>query len=105
MDFAERGAIEKTFDTVLTDQSNGLQQANEDGTDDLLAGSGELSSAGRLYTSGILIGMLTTIRSFADEATDFTEEDATEIDQIVARREREMAQRLAGQEPAEQPQD
>lgn len=97
MDYAERGAIEKTFDTVLSDSTNGLAAAGGDGDEELVGGNDELSAAGRLYTTGILIGMLTTIRSFSDGSTGFSEEDASEIGQIVNRREREMAHRLAAE--------
>lgn len=94
MDYAERGAVEKTFDSVLADTENGLERPGGDESNELVDGESDLTDAGRLYSTGILIGMLTTIRSFSNESTDFTEEDANEIANIVNRREKEMALRL-----------
>lgn len=98
MDYAERGAIEKTFDTILTDSANGLEAASRGDTEGLVDSQGHFSAAGRLYTTGIIVGMLTTIRTFSDDTSEFTEEDATEIDRIVRRREPEMTRRLSGQD-------
>lgn len=98
MDFAERGAVEKTLDDILDSESPGFREA---GGADLIESSGELTPAGRLYTAGILTGILATIRTFADETSELTSDEIDEIDQIVSRREREMAARLT--EPSHEP--
>lgn len=94
MDYAERGAIEKTFDQLLNEDSDGLSWVRETHKDELLETEDELTPAGQLYAEGVLTGMLATLRTFLDETPDFVDEDAEEINQIIERRQVEMANRL-----------
>lgn len=91
MDFAERGAVEKTFDDLLAHEST--EFTNTDGAE-LVDETEELTPAGQLYTAGILTGILGTIRTFSDESPELAQDDLDEINQIVVRREREMVAHL-----------
>lgn len=88
MDYAERGTVEKTLDRLIEDGS-----AIADGLDpelgELVDGD-EFTDEGQAYLTGLLSGILATVRTFADGESGFEEEDVEEIRRIARGREAEL---------------
>lgn len=88
MDYAERGTVEKTLDRLI---ENGATIA--DGLDsDLgqMVDDGEFTPEGRAYLTGMLSGILATVRTFSEGESGFEEEDIEEIQRIATGRESEL---------------
>lgn len=88
MDYAERGTVEKTLDSLIEDGSS-----IADGLDPELGelvDEDEFTPEGRAYLTGMLSGILATVRTFADGESGFDEEDVEEIRRIANGREVEL---------------
>lgn len=85
MDYAERGTVEKTLDRLIED-GTGIPdgqtlQLGEFATQD------ELTPEGQAYLTGLLSGVLATVRTFSDGESGFDAEDLEEIRRIRTARE------------------
>lgn len=88
MDYAERGTVEKTLDRLIEDGdilAEGLDSDLGDLTDDR-----EFTTEGRAYLTGLLSGILATVRTFSEEDSAFDEDDLDEIRRIATGREAEL---------------
>lgn len=88
MDYAERGTVEKTLDRLIEDGStiaDGLDPEQGD-----LVVEGEFTTEGRAYLTGMLSGILATVRTFSEGDSGFDEEDIEEIQRIATGREAEL---------------
>lgn len=95
MDYAERGTVEKTVDRLI-EESNGFGEALASEVGELGEGD-DLTDEGRAYLTGVLSGILATVRTFADEEPSaFDTEDYEEISRIVDGRSRELITSLSG---------
>lgn len=100
MDYTERGTIEKAIDELTRDEAANAGFMNQTDLEQLVGENDELTSEGRLYFAGFVAGMLMTIRTFRDGAEiELSAEDATEIRDIINRREREFVEHWNGQRP------
>lgn len=94
MDYTERGTVEKTLDGLIEDaDSFGTTIDDEFGP---LAADGALTPDGRAYVTGVLSGVLATVRAFSDEDTAFDSEDVEEVLRITDGREKELIEAFAG---------
>lgn len=89
MDYAERGTVEKILDELIESDRTISNRSSGDGGP-LVADGSALTMEGRRYLTGVLTGILTTVRTFTDGTAAFEEEDFDEIRKIVDRREREL---------------
>lgn len=94
MDYAERGTVEKTLDSLMEDGSS-LADGLDPELGDLVK-DGEFTPEGRAYLTGILSGILATVRTFADGESGFDDEDVEEIRRIADGREFELLEAVTG---------
>lgn len=88
MDYAERGTVEKTLDRLIEDGrtiADGLDPEQGD-----LIVEGEFTPEGRAYLTGMLSGILATVRTFSEGDSGFDEADIEEIQRIAKGREAEL---------------
>ena len=93
MDYAERGTVEKTLDRLVEEGSSiadGLDPELGELVDD-----DEFTAEGRAYLTGILSGILATVRTFSDGESGFDDEDLEEIRRIAKGREAELLDAVA----------
>lgn len=96
MDYTERGTVEKTLDRLIEDvDSFGTAIDDEFGP---IEANGELTPDGRAYITGVLSGVLATVRAFSDEDTEFDSEDVEEVLRITDGRAMEFIEAFAGGE-------
>ncbi len=88
MDYAERGTVEKTLDDLIAD-SGGFGDALDPELGQLASEEG-FTPEGRAYFTGVLSGILATVRTFSDGKSAFDREDVEEIRRIAASREAEL---------------
>lgn len=94
MDYAERGTVEKTLDRLI---ENGGQFG--DALDDELGAlvvDDAFTPEGRAFVSGVLSGVLATVRTFSDENSAFDAEDFEEIVRIADGRASGLIEVLSG---------
>lgn len=89
MDHAERGTVEKTLDELIH-QDQELSQSLIRNVRDTISEQDDINSDEAMVLAGIVSGILSTIRTYANESTGIDEEDIDEILQIVRRREQEF---------------
>lgn len=94
MDYAERGTVEKTLDRLMEEESNIADGLDPD-VGELIA-DGEFTPEGRAYLTGMLSGILATIRTFSEVDSGFDEEDREEIRRIATGRESEFLSAVTG---------
>jgi hypothetical protein len=89
MDYAERGTVEKTIDRLVengTDLGDGL----EDDLGDLVLND-EFTPEGRAYVTGVVSGVLATVRMFSEEdEAEIEADDLSEVLRIAEGRERDL---------------
>lgn len=93
MDYAERGTVEKTLDRLVEDGS-----AIADGLDPelgALVDDDQFTAEGRAYLTGLLSGILATVRTFSEGESGFDDEDLEEIQRIARGREAELLTAVA----------
>lgn len=88
MDYAERGTVEKTLDRLIEDGST-IADGLDPELGELVA-DGEFTQEGRAYLTGLLSGILATVRTFSDGESGFNDEDLEEIRRIATGREAEF---------------
>lgn len=81
MDYAERGTVEKTLDRLIEEGSSFTERLDDDLGE--LVTDGEFTAEGRAYMTGVLSGVLATVRTFSDGNSDFDDEDIDEILRIA----------------------
>ena len=88
MDYAERGTVEKTLDRLIEDGEDfGPAVADEIGQ---LVDDDEYTPEGRAYVTGVLSGVLATVRTFSENDTEFESEDFEEVVRIADGRATEL---------------
>lgn len=93
MDYAERGTVEKTLDRLIEDGENfGPAVADEIGQ---LVDADEYTPEGRAYVTGVLSGVLATVRTFSENDATFEEDDFEEVIRIADGRSAELIQILS----------
>lgn len=97
MDYAERGTVEKTLDRIIEEGSSFTERLDEDLGD--LVSDGEFTPEGRAYMTGVLSGVLATVRTFSEGESNFDDEDIDEILRIADGRGGELL--AAVDEPGE----
>lgn len=95
MDYAERGTVEKTLDRLMEDE-NGIAEGFDRDIGNLVTDD-EFTAEGRAYFTGLLSGILATVRTFSDDDSVFDEEDVTEIKRIAEGRKAELLETLTDQ--------
>lgn len=88
MDYAERGTVEKTLDRLVEDGptiADGLHSELGELVDD-----GSFTPEGEAYVTGLLSGILATVRTFSDGESGFDSDDVEEIRRIAKGRENEL---------------
>lgn len=88
MDYAERGTLEKTLDRLIENEEGIAQGVGPDDVE--LFDDGEFTPEGRVYLTGLLSGILATVRTFAEADATFDDEDIDEIRRIAEGREQEL---------------
>lgn len=88
MDYAERGTIEKTVDRLIEDGAP-IAEGFDDELGPLVE-DGEFTGEGHAYLTGVLSGILATVRTFSEAETGVDDEDLAEIRRIARSREREL---------------
>ena len=93
MDYAERGTVEKTLDRLIEDGST-IADGLDPELGELVDGD-EFTGEGRAYLTGLLSGILATVRTFSEGESGFDEEDVEEIRRIARGREGELLAAVA----------
>lgn len=88
MDYAERGTVEKTLDRLIED-GGGIADGLDPELGELVRDD-EFTPAGRAYLTGLLSGILATVRTFSEGDSGFDAEDLEEIRRIATGREAEL---------------
>lgn len=89
MDHAERGTVEKTLDELIKqDKQLGQSLINEVQT--AMLNQEDIQSDQAMVLAGVVSGILSTIRTYANESSGIGDDDLDEILQIVRRREQEF---------------
>lgn len=96
MDYAERGTVEKTVDRLVENGTN-LGDGLEDDLGDLVSNDA-FTDEGRAYVTGVLIGVLATVRMFSDGDTAIEEDDLGEVLRITDGRASDLRQVLTASE-------
>lgn len=89
MDHAERGTVEKTLDELIA-QDKQLGQSLINNVQTAMLDREDIQSDEAMVLAGVVSGILSTIRTYANESSGIDDDDIDEILQIVRRREQEF---------------